>query len=300
MSYVSQQFLFADGSSLTNFKNWGSAISAALSSMGWTQTSDTGQVNWSTISTVPTAGNFVYEIWQPGDALQTGSTKFFLKIFYGIGTGSPAGPRLKMQLCTSTDGAGNPTGITGQVYDSFGSGTGGSGTVGFECNFSGDTNRMGIMLYRNLNANNCSSAIFAVERTHNTDGTDSSDGVTLIAIGASGGMQTIVFGIGTAGEGIAGKNYYALYNGNAASDTFNNTIPISPTFPDQGKWGNPMTEIAWAHYQDVPEGAIVTTSLYGATRTYLATSGGPTGANATFSIALPSTSSNVRTLMRYD
>ena len=46
MSYVSQQFLLYDNSSTANFIAWGSALSAAISSMGWIQTTDTGQVVW--------------------------------------------------------------------------------------------------------------------------------------------------------------------------------------------------------------------------------------------------------------
>ena len=94
MSYTSQQFLVCDNGSNANFRAWGSAISAALAAMGWTQTADTGQVNWSTV-TVPAAGAYVYEIWQPADAFQTGPTQYFLKLEYG---------NISMRECTELCG----------------------------------------------------------------------------------------------------------------------------------------------------------------------------------------------------
>lgn len=85
---ASQSFLACDNSTLTNFKAWGQAISNALSTSTWTQTSDTGQVNWSSIASVPGSGAYVYEIWQPNDGL----TAFYLKAEYGnfSGTNMPS------------------------------------------------------------------------------------------------------------------------------------------------------------------------------------------------------------------
>ena len=97
MSYVSQQFLLFDNSAASRTSRIGRRQFRRLSTSGWTQTADTGQVNWGTIVSVPTSGKFVYEIWQPADALQTGSTKYFVKIHYGTSSGSPAAPRLEVQ-----------------------------------------------------------------------------------------------------------------------------------------------------------------------------------------------------------
>lgn len=271
MSYVSQQFLLADNSSTTNFKNWAQAISTAFSSSGWTQTSDTGQVNWATV-TVPTAGNFVYEIWQPSDALQTGSTVFYLKIKYGTSSGS--GPRIQLQLCSATDGSGNPTGLSTANFElgttNF---SGGGSVVTYDCYFSGDTDRFGVLMWRNYTAP--APMGFVIERTHNVDGTNSGDGVTIAPVAATGtastlSQATIVFGVSAAIQN-SGRSFTALTDFNNASGAFNNNIPVSPVFPTYGKYGNPMTEIAFVHTQDVAEGCVFTSTLYGATRTYIAT-----------------------------
>src|SRR5690242_14595475 len=149
MSYTSQQFLVCDNSSNANFRSWGSAISAAILAMGWVQTSDTGQVNWTTV-TVPAANTYAYEIWKPADAFQTGATQYFLKLEYGNSNGANA-PAIRVSLATSTNGSGTLTGSVTSVFGSNeGTGTGGGATTPYECNFSGDIDRMGVMLWRNI------------------------------------------------------------------------------------------------------------------------------------------------------
>lgn len=277
MSFVSQQFLLADSTTLANFKSWAQAISSALSSSGWTQTSDTGQVNWGTIASVP-ANAFVYEIWQPADALQTGSTKFYLKVEYGTDSASPGHGRIRVTAGTSTNGAGVMNGFSttalleGDVLNE-------GSIITYDCYFSGDVNRFGALMYRS-GPNSGAPYFFAIERTKNTDGTDSSDGFTLIAgnrqnsTSYGSGHQTVIFGIATAQfvgvNGQSGQYYYcALGDGNNASGAFNNEIPISPIFPQYGRYGNPLTTVGFVHTQDVADGCIFTTTLYGATRTYI-------------------------------
>ena len=272
MSYVSQQFLLSDNSSLANFKNWAQAISTAFSTSGWTQTSDTGQVNWGTIVSVPTSGNFVYEIWQPADALQTGSTKYFVKIKYGTSSGSPAAPRLQIQSGSATDGAGNLTGITTTNWEVTAGNNAGQGSIlTFDCYFSGDTNRFHMMMWRSINS--FVPMVVSIERTKNTDGTDSSDGWNLVVLAQNSGNaqrnETGVFGVGLA-TAVSNRQYPCIQGGQS-SGVFNNNIPVSPLFPIYGKVGNPLTGIAFVCPSDVAEGCIFTTTLYGATRTYIAT-----------------------------
>jgi hypothetical protein len=64
-------------------------------------------VNWAASPAFPAAGASVYEIWQPGDALQTGSTRYYLRIDYANITS--VGMGFIFQLRTRTDGAGNLT-----------------------------------------------------------------------------------------------------------------------------------------------------------------------------------------------
>jgi len=296
MSYTSQQFLISDCASSANFRLWASAISAAMASMGWTQSSDTGQVTdptgWSTTN-VPAAGSWVYQIWKPGDAL----TAFYLKIEYGTGSGSPNGVRMRMSLSTATNGSGTLTGLVSTVFEpSSATGTTGNGNVlTYDSYFSGDVSRMGMILWRSVGSNGQPFGFF-VERTKNTDGTDSSDGVTIAVLANSNSsvssvyQQTLVFGV-AAGNVPTNKSYVLIWNGTNSSGAFNNDIPITPGFPDYGRYGNPMTVLGWVHSQDVAEACFFTTTLYGATRTYLAT--------GQFNTSFP-TNGQLKLCMRYD
>lgn len=283
---TSQLYLIEDNTTDANFRSWGSAVSAAILAMGWAATSDTGQVNWTTV-TSPASGVFVYEIWKPTDALQTGASQFFLKVEYGSSSAGTKGARFRMSIGTATNGSGTLTGFVSTVFEPGISNAGGQGTaLVFETDISGDTDRLGIILWRTLGGHN---PMFAIERTKNTDGTNNAEGVTIVATQntsgvVNGGQQTIMFGVGVAPL-PASRSYMAMSLGQNASGGFNNNIPICPIFPYYGKFGNPMTAIAMAQAADIAAGALVTTTLYGASRTYLSHATGPSvvqPANAIF------------------
>jgi hypothetical protein len=274
---VNQQFLQCDTTTLANFKNWASAISGRFTAFGWVQTSDTGQVNWGSIASVPSSGSWVYEIWHPNDALQTGSSQFFLKIEYG--QNSSYGPTLRLSLGTSTTGAGVLSGFTTGLFllSSYYTNVN-SGALTYECDFSGDAGRFGALLWRPHSLPAC--MWFAVERTCNTDGSYNADGVTLFGmshLNNDGGQQTLTFASGPAVRynaylnsiNVIGNTYaYSL-----ASEVLGTTsqVPIAPCYPSYGKYGNPCTVVASCPNNDAGEGALVQTTLYGAARTYIAT-----------------------------
>ena len=148
-------------------------------------------------SSVPGSGAFVYEIWQPGDGLQN----FYVKIQYGNVSGTNQ-PGMFLGLSTSTNGAGTPSGVS--IVTPFAINQSGftppSTTLPFECNFSGDTGRMHVMMWRNCSV--AAPMVFSIERSVNSSGTYTGTHVTLITIATSnnGGVfqQSIVFGVGAA------------------------------------------------------------------------------------------------------
>ena len=296
---TNQQFLNCDTTTLAYFKNWASAISGRFTAFGWTKTSDTGQVDWAAIASVPASGTWVYEIWHPNDALQTGSTQYFLKIEYG--QNSTYGPALRLSLGTSTTGAGILSGFTTGLFllNSYYS-TVNSGSLTYECDFSGDSGRFGALLWRSHSLPAC--MWFAVERTCDGDGTYNSDGVTLFGMAHSsgnsdGGQQTLTFVNGPAIRYISvlvtitvlGPG--SVYGIPPASEVLSTTsqVPIGPCYPSYGKFGNPCTVVGTCPNNDAGEGALVQTTFYGAARTYIATH--PV---SNVSIA------NRKTLIRYD
>jgi len=278
MGYTNTQYLPHNNASDANFRTWGNAISAAFTAAGWTKTADTGQVNWSTV-TVPAANGLVYEIWQPSDALQTGATRYYVKVQYGNAIGGTNQPIFKFSLGTATDGAGTLTGQLSATDDNQFVGLSGVTTNLFECNFSGESNRIGIMMWRNTTVlvNGAPAMyIFCVERTKNLDGTDSTEGVTLFFMrprDSSGRtlrfQHTIIFGAGPPLP--ATNNFISLMDTTNTSSVYNSKAAISPMFPVYGRFGNPHTVLATCRAVDVAEASLVTATLYGASRTYLAT-----------------------------
>lgn len=95
-----------------DFRTWGLEFSNALSSIGLTQTADTGQVNWATVTRPAAAGDGGYEIWRFNDSVQL-SAPIFLKFIYG--TRATSAPRIGVQIGTGSDGSGNLTGPTTAV-----------------------------------------------------------------------------------------------------------------------------------------------------------------------------------------
>lgn len=104
----------ARSASDAEFRVWGTEVNAALAALGWLQTADTGQVNWTT-ATRPTLSNQKagYEIWRANDALAS-QAPFYLKLTYGS-CGGASRPRIWVQMGTGSDGAGN---LTGASYES--------------------------------------------------------------------------------------------------------------------------------------------------------------------------------------
>lgn len=265
---TSQQFLVSDNSTLTNFKAWAQAISAFIASAGWLQSTDTGQVNWSTIVAVPGVGAFVFELWQPNDGL----TNFFLKIEYGNVSSSANFPTVRLTTSTGTNGAGTPTGfVVGPFIPPNGTIGTPSPTATFECNFFGAPGVLGIMLWR-TNAAGVSSQIFCVERSLNSGGSYTNTYVTLWTLGtqASGAnfnQQSLHLAAGPAPLLTIPNSVRGV--GTAVSSAFAGTLAVDLSAPFVGLWDSPCTVIASAAAADMAEGVTFTGTVNGILNTYI-------------------------------
>lgn len=156
------------------FRSWGSTISTQIAAMGMVQTADTGQINWTTVSTPNTSPGWQgYEIWQFNDALQN-TSPVFIKLEYGAITN----PNLVFQFGTGSWGNGSLTGLispprlTGAWAPPF------ANTA--NCFFSGDNNRfIAAMVMQGTTVDQTCSWLFGWERTVNANGEVTGDGVTL-------------------------------------------------------------------------------------------------------------------------
>jgi hypothetical protein len=304
---IQNSALVRDNSTLANFKQWASTISAFFTTAGWTQSSDTGQVNWSTIASVPAVNTYVYEIWQPNDALTT----FYFKVEYGTGSASSStSPAMRISLSTGTNGAGTLTGfITALQVFPVTSPAVTSTVTQWQCYFSGAPGRVNVMMWRDDTASS-GGLFFAVERSLNASGAYTSAFVTLLGCGNNNGsqggpfQQSLIFGQGVANavaQGVLGSGFICLRNSTVPSDIFDGGVPLSPVFPSVGGttgFANPMLAAAVGAASDYSEGSTYTIAAanmpYGVTHNYLASGNGP------FSKVGVAQFSNSKLLMRYD
>jgi hypothetical protein len=101
----------------TQFRAWGAELNAKLTAMGLTQTADTGQINWATVTKAAINSEAGYEIWRFNDALQA-TAPIFIRIGYGTGA-NILNPRIQIIFGNTSNGAGlvQFNGVTGASRD---------------------------------------------------------------------------------------------------------------------------------------------------------------------------------------
>ncbi len=189
--------LTADSSTDAAFRAWGGGISAAIAGLGLVQTADTGQINWTTVNKPAGVSTWTgYEIWRFADALQA-TVPIYFKLEYGSGASNASFPAMRITVGTGSDGAGTITGtyFPGVAASSstvnFGTFTGAWNTLGptpTTVYANGGTSALCLLLWPTFTSSASMGGFFALERTHDFDGTDNADGYSLIwgAVSGSG------------------------------------------------------------------------------------------------------------------
>ncbi len=99
-------------SSDATFRTWGAGVKALFTAAGVVQTSDTGQINWASV-TKAVAANTVqgYEVWRFNDTLQA-TAPVFIKVEY-ISSPNTSGnaQSLRLTVGTGSNGSGTITGV---------------------------------------------------------------------------------------------------------------------------------------------------------------------------------------------
>lgn len=95
------------------FRAWGSELAAMMAAAGLVNTSDTGQINWATVTRAGTNADAGYEIWRMNDTEQ-GTAPVYFRIAYGTANSATI-PRIRITTGTGTDGAGTITGTALQT-----------------------------------------------------------------------------------------------------------------------------------------------------------------------------------------
>ncbi len=152
-----------------NFRLWGSGLSDAIQAVGLVKTSDTGQINWTTV-TRPTTANTMqgYEIFRFNDSLQ-GTAPIFIKLEYGSGNYGVLTPAYKTTVGKGTDGAGNITSVL-HVLTQTGSTSGNSSSDFLSYVSSGDGSMLVFTLWPLATTVALHGWRFALERSRDVNG----------------------------------------------------------------------------------------------------------------------------------
>lgn len=266
--------VYPDSSNLTNFKAWASWISAQLAAFGWVQTADTGQVDWSTIGSVPSVSSWVYEIWKMNDSLAA-AFPVYLKIEYGAQSGNA--PSLYITISTGgTDGAGNLTGGTtsnrmmAQPYSA-----GDETSFTLPCYASGDSGSFRLAMWIGAASNYPAyydALVLVISRSNDASGNRTGDYVTLwFASGSSfaGQSQTV------NNSGVGGvttqetAHWLGALPSTTGTESFDGNVCVTPIFPSIGSLGNPTPDLMVGKMANFSDNASVSCVMYGVAHTYI-------------------------------
>ena len=186
---------FAD---TTAFRAWGAAINTALAATGLVQTSDTGQINWATVSASGSTSTDVgYEVWRFNDALQSTAPIFF-KLVYGTGSGSQRARIVMSAVGTATNGAGTLS-VPNAASASFSLNTlVGGGSVDSTARTSyaaGDGSGVAVAFFPESSAASQRGG-FVIDRFRDSSGAATADGFVVLTIGSSTGTSHQMFANG--------------------------------------------------------------------------------------------------------
>lgn len=165
-----------------DFRAWGSELSAKFAAAGLVKHTDTGQINWSTVTrpTANTAGGF--EIWRFDDPLQA-TAPIYLKLEYGTGINATY-PQIWLTVGTGTNGSGT---LNGTVSDRNPVAFSNAVTAGNYPSYLGVApGFVGLLLKAGASGASTGFAFFAVSRTHDTAGAATGNGFFVLWGGVSG------------------------------------------------------------------------------------------------------------------
>lgn len=258
-----------DNSTLANFKQWAQFISNGFgaSCCNWTQTADTGQVNWSTIGAVPSS-TYVYEVWKQSDAL-TSSLQIFVKVEYGFSTTSA---RVRFTVGTGSNGSGTITGALATAQFLAGVNLwsmANQGATQYPCYISGDGAEIRILMWNTLTVGTY-NMYFAIERSKDAAGANTGDYATGLCGSNNNISQQSILATGLVSP--AETRFITTGTTQTTGASFNGTVAAFPVFPMIGKLGNPMLGTMAVNASDVADNSQVTVaSMYGTTHNYVAT-----------------------------
>lgn len=159
-----------------NFRVWGAELSGMLDTIGFTKSSDTGQINWATVTRPGVSTSAGYEIRYLNDSLN-GTAPIRVKLEYGTGT-SAAYPNMWITIGTGSDGSGTITGILLAREEMQGAGFALDSTVATKVSYACMARGCAWFAYKTENRNGTlyPAFVMSIERTKDDAGAITADG----------------------------------------------------------------------------------------------------------------------------
>jgi len=247
------------------FRDWGSQLSAAFETLGFTKTADTGQIDWATVLH-PTANNQMmgYEIRQFTDDLQA-QTPVIVKVEYGSGTNGASNIGLTLTVGKASDGIGNLIGSAASpiwIYTSGGS----NDAKPFYVSSDGGRINFGV---GNITAASVWSIGFSIERFKDNSGVPTNAGVNIVAFGPSFKFQQCLPRYGSSFPNVIqpGLCCMAPYTGTGSYD---GNIGLFPVHSMRGYTDNPDLGCCVYCISDIATNTGIDLTILGASHHYVA------------------------------
>lgn len=276
-------------------KDWGSKISSLFSGAGLIQTSDTGQVNWTTTTFTPlgsTNGGTVigYEVWRLNDSLQATKPIFFV-VEYITSDASATTYQyyIRMTVTSSTNGAGSSNGALtqGNIYvtNSTDVNTNNFGSLNTAWS-SGNGSWFNLVL-GSVAGTGPGLGTFFFDRTRDSSGAITNEGCAMGWTGATGKVVTATNTVGNASSGFYRVfNHTLLTVGSLGGSALNTSVLLptigydflstgttegveAPPFICNQKLVPPILAAVSAITQELPGGVEFDVTLSGASHHYI-------------------------------
>ncbi len=257
-------------SSDANFRLWINEIHNSLIAFGWVQTSDTGQINFSTVTAPSGVGVFQgYAVYRMADSLQS-ACPVYMRLDFGESTASTDVPAIKIKVgIGSTDGAGTLTGtLNTQVVTTTTSATA-SATLS-PCYTCGTTSSFYLHFWGNTPGTLGFS--FMIERERNVAGAETSNGIHILAHYNQASNNTVKlsqFLENTTGNiGSQDVLWYALVS-NQTTQAAGGVVGVGHVRCQMGPMRKPMLGVFLSSRTDFTLANTYTVTMYGASHTYM-------------------------------
>lgn len=236
---------------------------------GWVQTADTGQINLGTVTTSASANSKRgYDILRMDDSLQA-TYPIYLRIDYGTGA-TANNPAVWITLGTGSDGAGN---ITNKLFDGGASsactfGTSANGT-GITLNNYGSASTSRVVVGMFITTTTSRVLTFGIERTKDASGADTGAGIIMHGCsGTNASADSSRYIVYTGGTQPANEGGWQFILSSQNPTTFSSNSGVGLPIPMAGSAQNPGTNYAVTRSSDFTTESQFTCSIYGSSITF--------------------------------